>query len=66
MISLGVRIEIRKDEGNRHQIIIYGKGKLKPVETIIDCIESGSTLRFLIPIAALTGGKVTFKGRGSS
>lgn len=64
LISLGVRIEIRKDEGNRHQIIIYGKGKLKPVETIIDCIESGSTLRFLIPIAALTGGKVTFKGRG--
>ena len=30
----------------------------------LDCRESGSTLRFLIPIASLTGQKVTFVGRG--
>jgi len=64
LISLGAHIEMRKDEGDRHQIIIHGKGSLEPVETTIDCIESGSTLRFLIPIAALSGGRVTFQGRG--
>ena len=31
---------------------------------VIDCGESGSTLRFLIPVAAMTGGKWVFKGRG--
>lgn len=31
-------------------------------ELIFDCIESGSTLRFFIPIALLTGKKVTFIG----
>lgn len=30
----------------------------------IDCGESGSTLRFLIPIAAVLGGRWTFTGRG--
>ncbi|NLM21490.1 MAG: 3-phosphoshikimate 1-carboxyvinyltransferase [Peptococcaceae bacterium] len=30
----------------------------------IDCRESGSTLRFLLPLAALTGQTVTFTGRG--
>ena len=30
----------------------------------MDCCESGSTLRFLIPIASLTGQEVTFTGRG--
>lgn len=33
-------------------------------EIEIDCIESGSTLRFLIPIALLTGKKIKFTGRG--
>ena len=30
----------------------------------VDCCESGSTLRFLIPLAALTGRPVAFTGRG--
>ncbi|MGB5823016.1 MAG: 3-phosphoshikimate 1-carboxyvinyltransferase [Proteocatella sp.] len=30
----------------------------------IDCIESGSTIRFLIPLALLDEGKITFDGRG--
>ncbi|MDR0854367.1 MAG: 3-dehydroquinate synthase [Clostridiales Family XIII bacterium] len=32
--------------------------------TPIDCGESGSTLRFLLPIAAMTGDDWTFSGRG--
>lgn len=43
---------------------IWGAGRLDVTEENIDCFESGSTLRFLIPIAALTGRKVVFSGRG--
>ena len=32
--------------------------------TLVDCAESGSTLRFLIPIAAALGRNATFTGRG--
>lgn len=31
---------------------------------ILDCNESGSTLRFLIPLCLLSGKKITFKGKG--
>ena len=37
---------------------------LKNDEEVIDCIESGSTLRFIIPIAAALGKSVTFTGSG--
>ncbi len=33
-------------------------------KTVIDCCESGSTLRFLIPLAWIGGNTVTFTGRG--
>lgn len=33
-------------------------------DNIIDCFESGSTLRFIIPIAAALGKRVTFVGSG--
>lgn len=33
-------------------------------ERTLDCGESGSTLRFLIPLAAMTGGTWRFTGRG--
>lgn len=37
---------------------------IKNDEEIVDCIESGSTLRFLIPVAAALGKSVTFVGSG--
>ncbi|MHC1719371.1 MAG: 3-phosphoshikimate 1-carboxyvinyltransferase [Clostridiaceae bacterium] len=43
---------------------IRGANRLKAKKADIDCIESGSTLRFMIPIAALTGKKVVFRGEG--
>ena len=43
---------------------VEGLGSFLPVSAPVDCCESGSTLRFLIPIASLTGQKVTFVGRG--
>ncbi len=39
-------------------------GPVCPLTAPVDCCESGSTLRFLIPIASLTGQEVTFTGRG--
>lgn len=38
---------------------------LKNNESILNCIESGSTLRFMIPVAASLGRNVTFVGEGS-
>ena len=44
--------------------IVQGLGHFLPLTAPVDCCESGSTLRFLIPIASLTGQPVTFTGRG--
>ena len=43
---------------------IEGRGGFATILRPVDCGESGSTLRFLIPLAALTGQPVTFTGRG--
>lgn len=59
MESLGIEAT-KKDES----MIIKGKDELKLIKNTIDCNESGSTLRFLIPIAMINGEEVTFQGRG--
>lgn len=59
--SLGVDIALDR---RASKIKVKGTGNLKPKNTNIDCSESGSTLRFLIPIAATTGEEVTFDGIG--
>ena len=43
---------------------IAGAAPLQAPAAPVDCCESGSTLRFLIPLAALTGRPVAFTGRG--
>lgn len=37
---------------------------LKNGDAVVDCIESGSTLRFMIPVAAALGREITFVGEG--
>jgi len=59
MKSFGVAVEKREDS-----LKITGVVKPDIMGSVIDCFESGSTLRFLIPVAALTGKKVVFRGRG--
>ena len=44
---------------------IYSSSLNRNEERIIDCNESGSTLRFLVPIALLIPGKSKFVGRGN-
>ncbi|SDL33450.1 3-phosphoshikimate 1-carboxyvinyltransferase [Clostridium cochlearium] len=64
MKNFGVSInEIEKN--NNKLLNIKGVNKIQIQNNIIDCIESGSTLRFLIPIALLQNEReVTFIGSG--
>lgn len=52
------------EEGESCTVEIAGTPDLKLSGDTIDCHESGSTLRFLIPLALKTGRKVSFTGRG--
>lgn len=58
--SLGVNIE---KEG-QDVLKIKGRSNPKVIKDNINCFKSGSTLRFLIPLAAVTGEKVIFHGEG--
>lgn len=62
MKVLGAKIEQLKNEDEEIELRInggYGK-----TGDYIDCIESGSTIRFLIPIALIDNKSMTFDGRG--
>lgn len=66
MKALGIKLEnIEADsQGETRNISIRGNEKLKLINNQIDCKESGSTLRFFIPIAGVVGENVTFNGEG--
>ena len=55
--SLGADVSI---EGNSVTI----ERKLIPSSTVIDCNESGSTLRFLLPVVCVLGVNTEFTGKG--
>lgn len=63
--ALGAKFEIDKDE-----ITVDGSFLVNPIntphnkQTTIDCNESGSTLRFIIPIACALGLSTSFTGKG--
>lgn len=59
MQALGASIQ-RETNG----LLVDGSNTYSKLSNTIDCLESGSTLRFLIPIAAAGGGDFTFVGRG--
>ena len=46
---------------NRTAWTVDGRGRPQPADGEINCRESGVTLRFMIPIASLTGSKTTFR-----
>ena len=53
--SLGAKVNATKD-----CLTVKGVQTLKAAQTPIDCGESGATLRFMIPVAALASGPSTF------
>ena len=61
--TLGARVRKGTDGTGRSWLTVTG-GLPRPGEAVIDCGESGSTLRFLVPVALTMGGTVTFTGAG--
>ena len=55
--ALGIEVEIIQDKA-----YINNRNNELKKELVFNCGESGSTLRFFIPIALLTGKKLIFKG----
>jgi len=54
---LGAKFDKKEDS-----LTVHGIKKIKHVENEVNCKESGSTLRFLIPIFSLTDEEVIFTG----
>ncbi len=64
MRSFGSQINILEDGSRKHLEIQGAQPHAEKEERLIDANESGSTLRFFIPIATLFRGKTRFIGRG--
>lgn len=60
MQALGAAFEFQEAE---RKMIVTGIREV-PETAFADCCESGSTLRFLIPVAAALGAETTFQGQG--
>ncbi len=55
--ALGAKVEREKNS-----IVLGGLNPFLANECILDCRESGSTLRFMLPLCMLSGSKITLKG----
>ncbi len=65
LTALGVKIEnIASKFADRCALKVTGSGTLRAAASEADCGESGSTLRFFIPLAATLGQPFTFHGHG--
>lgn len=63
--ALGVKSELAAGKfKGRSAVKIYGTGSVKAAGDVCDCGESGSTLRFLLPLGAMCGKPVTYAGAG--
>lgn len=56
LCALGIRIEKQEDHA-----IVYGGAPLLPKDELL-CRESGSTLRFMLPLCLLSGKEATLRG----
>lgn len=63
--NFGARVKYVKDRNSENLFSLYIKGNPRPraQSTFMFCGESGSTLRFLIPFAGLTGQELIFTGK---
>ena len=59
-----IKIEDSLNYNGRKLVTINSSGKISSEEKIIDCIESGSTARFMMPITRLDASGSTFTGCG--
>lgn len=64
MIALGASIEKQKEQNGRFTLTIKGCDPLALKAETIQCNESGSTLRFIIPIVLLQPKRAIITGKG--
>lgn len=66
LTALGAAIGIRESAAfpGRHFLTIRGMGMPVSRDREIDCGESGSTLRFILPVCCMQEGRTVFSGRG--
>lgn len=64
MENLGAIITYSPKSNGMYELLIKGNGHLLVKSNAIECLESGSTLRFLVPFAALVDEPITFTGKG--
>lgn len=62
LVGLGAKISETPDEGDAWLEVTPIKHVVK--NAVLDCGESGSTLRFMVPVAAALGASATFLRRG--
>lgn len=62
--GLSVLINIKGSGNGRNNIYVTGNGNIDPIEKLLDCSESGSTLRFLMPVSRISSKTVEFTGSG--
>jgi len=63
-LGAAARIMPSKCFPGRHRVIITSSGEVKPGGKVINCHESGSTARFIMPITRLSSEPVTLTGSG--
>ena len=59
MTAIGAKFDVQGST-----VTVDGRGMFKGESTELNCRESGSTLRFLIPLALCCGKSMTFRGQG--
>lgn len=63
MVTLGASIE--KEEDSVTIVGAFNEKNKRSTVRVIDCNESGSTLRFLVPVSLLFNGMTKFVGKGN-
>mgnify|MGYP002644749285 CR=1 FL=1 len=65
LTALGIGFQkVPSERPGRTALAINGSGNVRVSQSTVDCGESGSTLRFMIPLGALCGAPLTFTGHG--
>ncbi|AGC68284.1 3-phosphoshikimate 1-carboxyvinyltransferase AroA [Thermoclostridium stercorarium subsp. stercorarium DSM 8532] len=65
VMSLGGRIDfLESSVPNRKKLVVYGNGTVTVKNGKINCGESGTTARFIMPVSRLTEDTVTIDGKG--
>ncbi|MBI4858291.1 MAG: 3-phosphoshikimate 1-carboxyvinyltransferase [Acetobacterium woodii] len=64
MVALGANITYQEEANKRYTLTIKGCDPLELKTETIDCNESGSTLRFIIPIVLLQPKRAVITGKG--